>query len=108
MFALNTRIFLKTGTSLEFTRIVEKEVVPLLREQAGFAGAITLFVDGRDESIHLTLWKSREHAEAYIRDLYPDVLSTLWRVLDANPKVQTHEVATSTLHNLSAVLAASL
>jgi hypothetical protein len=107
VFALSARIFLKTGAHAEFTRIVEKEVVPLLRKQAGFADAVTLLVDGCDESIHLTFWNSKEHADNYARDLYPRVLSTLWRVLDANPAVQTYEVASSTMHSAS-VLTASV
>lgn len=101
MFALSARIFLKTRAHAEFTRIMEKEVVPLLRKQAGFADGVTLLVEGRDESIHLTFWSSREHADTYVRDLYPQVLSTLWRVLDANPTVQTYEVASSTMHPAS-------
>lgn len=100
MFALNARIFLQNGAHAEFTRIAEREVAPLVRNQAGFEGAITLIVEGRDEAVHMTLWNSGEHADAYARDLYPHVLSTLWRVLDGNPRVQKYEVATSTLHNV--------
>jgi hypothetical protein len=106
VFALNARIFLKTGAFTEFTKIVEKEVFPLLRKQAGFVDALTLLIEGRNESAYITLWDSKENADAYTRDSYPEVLSALWRVLDGNPSVQTYKVAASTLNHIPIPVAA--
>ena len=46
MFVRNVSINLKPNTLTEFTRTMEKEVIPLLRKQKGFQDEITLSVPG--------------------------------------------------------------
>ena len=42
MFARNLHLHLKPNSVAEFTRTIEKEVIPLLRKQKGFLDEMTL------------------------------------------------------------------
>ena len=46
MFARNVSLRLKPNTLREFTRIFDKEVIPMLRKQSGFRDAITFAIPG--------------------------------------------------------------
>src|SRR5205807_913519 len=46
MFARNVSLRLKPNTLSEFTRIFDKEVIPMLRKQSGFRDEITFAVSG--------------------------------------------------------------
>jgi hypothetical protein len=67
-------------------------------------GEIVLENDG----IHVTairLWDSRAQAEVYDKSAYPQVLESLEKVLDGQPKVRVVTVLHSTVHPLAAVTA---
>ncbi len=107
MFARNVSIRLKPNSLTQFTEAFDKDVLPILRKQAGFRDAITL---GSDDGLHVTsisIWETKEQAEAYNRGTYRDVVKSLEKVLDGEPKVGlTKVVANSTLHTLVDVAAA--
>jgi hypothetical protein len=48
--------------------------------------------------VAISLWDSKEHAEAYSTTGYPEVLKTLDQVLDGTPKVRISDVISSTIH----------
>jgi hypothetical protein len=52
--------------------------------------------------VGISLWDTKEDAEAYNGAGYPDVLKTLSKVLEGTPTVETFEVANSTLHKIAA------
>jgi hypothetical protein len=108
MFSRTVSISLKPNTLNDFTQTFEKEIVPILRKQAGFRDEIAL---SSDDNIHVTaisLWDSRLQAEAYNANSYPAVLKTMDRFLDGTPKVVVSSVINSTSHKLTsaAVVAA--
>jgi heme-degrading monooxygenase HmoA len=97
---------LKPNSETDFTRILESDVIPLLRKQKGFRDELTvLSPDGR-EAVGISVWDGKEHAEAYNRQAYPDVLRALERVTEGPPQVKTYEVANSTFHKIAARVAA--
>jgi len=96
---------LKGNSAVELTRIIEKEIIPLLRKQKGFRDAITLVAPERSQAIAQSFWDTKEDAEAYNRTGYPEVLKALSKVLDGTPKVQTFEVSNSTFHRIAAAQA---
>ena len=103
MFARTVRMQLKPNSVPEFTLMVEKEVIPLLRKQQGFKDEITFLPsDGGKEAVAISLWEQKENAEAYGRGSYPEVLKAMAKVVEGTPQVQTSEVANSTWHKVAA------
>ena len=101
MFARSVSILLKTNRLAEFTRLIENAAVPVLRQQAGFQDALTFVVPGGGEAVAVSLWDEKEHAEAYGRNAYPDVLKALGVVVEGTPQVRTFEVCSSTFHKIA-------
>ncbi len=105
MFARNVAIHLKPNTLGEFKLIFDKEVLPILRKQTGFQDEITFSTPGGMDVIAISLWDTKEHAEAYNTTGYPEVLKSLNKVLDGAPKVRVSDVISSTLHKAVSVAA---
>jgi len=97
---------LKPNSVAEFTKTIEKDILPLLRKQKGFQDEITFVVPGGTEAFGVSLWDNRENAEAYNRETYPEVAKILARVVEGTPKVETYEVANSTFHKIAVAVAA--
>jgi heme-degrading monooxygenase HmoA len=106
MFARTVSLRLKPNTMNEFTRTFDKEVVPLLRKQSGFQDEIAFAVPEELDVVAISLWDTKEHAEAYNTAGYPEVLKILNTVLDGTPKVQVSNVISSTIHVAAGVKAA--
>ena len=106
MFARKVIMQLKPNSVGDFTKAVDKEIIPLLRQQNGFHDEITFIVPGKTEAFGLSLWDKPESAEAYGRKAYPEVLKMLAKVIEGTPKVETYEVAYSTFHNIPAPIVA--
>jgi heme-degrading monooxygenase HmoA len=77
MYTRNVSLKLKANSASEFTRTVEKEIIPLLRKQKGFQDEITLVAPERNEAVAISFWDKKEDAEAYNREKYPEILKTL-------------------------------
>jgi steroid delta-isomerase-like uncharacterized protein len=99
MFARNVSLHVKRGKLNEFTRTFEKEILPIMRRQAGFRDEITFALPGDVEVIAISLWDSREQAEAYNTSDYPKILKLVKAMLDGTPKVQNLNVISSTVHH---------
>ncbi len=106
MFVRNLAIHLRPNTLGEFTRIFDIEVLPILRKQPGFQDEITFSTTPTDTNVTaISVWDSREHAEAYNGTGYPEVLKSLNKVLDGAPKVRVSHVISSTLQKGTAIAA---
>jgi len=106
MFARNIALRLKPNTLAEFTRTLENEVIPMLRKQKGFQDEITFCNLGGMDVIAISLWDTKEHAEAYNAAGYPEILKMLNKVLDGSPRVRVSDVISSTLHKTAVGVAA--
>ena len=102
MFARTVRMQLKPNSVPEFTLMVERDVIPLLRKQQGFKDEITFVPSDGKEAVAISLWEQKENAEAYSRAAYPEVLRVLAKVVEGTPQVQTSEVSNSTWHKIAA------
>ena len=102
MYTRNVSMKLKADSAKEFTRMLENEVIPMLRKQKGFKDEITLVAPERNEAVAISFWDKKENAEAYNREKYPEILKTLSRLVDGTPKVESFEVANSTSHQIAA------
>jgi hypothetical protein len=96
MFARNVSFHLKPGRSTEFTRLLDLEIIPLLRKQKGFQHELALVAPGGADAVTISVWDVKENAETYARGAYPGVLKTLDQVLEGTPQVQMYDVSNST------------
>jgi heme-degrading monooxygenase HmoA len=93
---------LRPDTAADFSQTIEKKILPILRKQKGFRDELTLIAPGGTEAVGISVWDSREQADAYNSASYPEVLRELNKLLDGTPRVQTYEVANSTVHSIAA------
>lgn len=102
MYTRNVSMKLKSNSAAEFTRTLEKEIIPLLRKQKGFQDEISFVAPERNEAVAISFWDKKDNAEAYHREKYPEVLKGLSKVVEGTPRVETFEVANSTSHQIAA------
>jgi hypothetical protein len=102
MFARSISIRLKPNSVAEFTRLIENEALPVLRQQKGFQDELTFVAPGGAEAFGISLWDQKENADAYSRDAYPGVLKALGKVVEGTPQVRAYEVCNSTFHKIAA------
>jgi quinol monooxygenase YgiN len=91
----NVHIELKYGKRNEFIQLFESQVLPVLRQQKIFRDEFSL-VDG-NRVLAISFWDDRKNAEMYHNTAYPKLVEKLNSLIQAPPKVETYEVATTTL-----------
>ena len=106
MYARNVALHLKPNTLSDFTKTFDTNVLPILRKQKGFQDEITFAIPGGTDVVAISLWDTKENAEAYNTAGYPEVLKSLDRVLDGAPKVRVSDVISSTMHRTAAGVSA--
>ena len=106
MYARNVALHLKPNMLSDFTNTFDSKVLPILRKQKGFQDEITFAIPGGTDVVAISLWDTRENAEAYNTTGYPEVLKSLDKVLDGTPKVRVSDVISSTLHRAAPRVAA--
>jgi hypothetical protein len=102
MYARNVSFHLKPGRTTEFTKLLDQNIIPLLRKQKGFQHEIALVTPGGADAVSISVWDLKENAESYARSAYAGVLKALEPVVDGTPRVQMYEVANSTFHKIAA------
>ena len=102
MFVRNVIMTLKQNTASEFGRLIENDILPMLRTQPGFRDEISFVAPERSEAIAISFWETKENCENYETTVYPEILKILAAVVEGTPKVETLVLATSTLHKLAA------
>ena len=105
MFARTVAIHLKPNTLAEFKLLFDKEILPLLRKQTGFQDEITFSHQTGTDVTAISLWDTKDNAEAYNASAYPEVLKTRNKVLDGPPKVRVSDVISSTFQKTTAIAA---
>src|SRR5574342_1019507 len=100
MYARNVTLHLKANSAPEFTRTLETDVLPMLRKQRGFKDEITFVAPNGTDALAISLWENQDNAEAYGRDTYPAVLTTLAAVVEGTPEVESYQVSNSTFHKI--------
>jgi hypothetical protein len=105
MFARRVYMHLKPNSVPEFTQRLEKDVLPLLRKQKGFQDEITFVGQSGREAFAISLWDKAENAEAYSREIYPEVTKFLATVVEGALQVETYDVANSTFHKVAGAAA---
>ena len=106
MFARKVTMQLKPSATAELTQRLEKEIIPLLRKQKGFQDEIVFVAPGGQFAFGISLWDTKENAEAYNGGSYAEVTKILANVIEGNAKVETFNVTNSTFHKIAVAAAA--
>lgn len=101
MFARHLTFQLKPNMSKEFSVTFEKEIMPLLRKQGGFLHELLLVTPEKKEVVAISLWETKEHAETYNREVYPQIEKIMNRFIEGIPVVKTFEAEYSTFHKIA-------
>lgn len=101
MFARHLMLQLKPNVAKEFPVTFEKEILPLLRKQKGFLDELLLVTPEKKEVVAISLWETKEHAEAYNRELYPQIEKIVARFIEGIPVVKKFEAEYSTFHKVA-------
>jgi heme-degrading monooxygenase HmoA len=96
MFARKVAARLKPNSLTEFTNLMEREILPWLRNQEGFLDLITLASRDGSEVATISFWDHMGNARAYNSYGYPEALKILEEILEGAPYVKTFEVVSST------------
>jgi quinol monooxygenase YgiN len=102
MYARHVSFNLKPIKREELIQTFEKDILPLLQKQNGFTDELTFVSPDNKQAIGISLWESKENADVYSRETYPQVLKSLARVAEGTPEVRGYEVPISTLHKTAA------
>jgi heme-degrading monooxygenase HmoA len=100
MFARKVAARLKPNSLTEFTNLMEREILPWLREQEGFLGLMTLAGTDGSEVATISFWDHKGNVQAYNSGGYPEALKILGELLDGTPYVKTFEVVSSMLQGV--------
>ncbi len=105
MFARRVSMHLKPNSAAQFAEIQEKEIIPLLRKQAGFQDEIVFVSPSGTEAFVISLWDRAESAEIYNREIYPGVVKRVATIVEGPLQVDTYNVSNSTYHKIAAAAA---
>jgi heme-degrading monooxygenase HmoA len=100
MYSRHVTLNVKPNQREELTQMFEREILPRLQKQNGFTDEIA-FLSPDNKVIAISLWENKEAADSYSREIYPQVLKSLARVVEGTPEVRGCEVVFSTLHNIA-------
>lgn len=101
MFARLVTLQLKPNVVNEFPVTFEKEILPLLRKQRGFLDELLLVTPEKREVVAISLWDTKEYAETYNRELYPQIEKIVARFIEGLPVVKKFEAEYSTFHKIA-------
>ncbi|HUC55046.1 MAG TPA: hypothetical protein VMR90_13420 [Candidatus Cybelea sp.] len=101
MFARHLLFEVKPNLVNEFPVTFEKEILPLLRRQKGFLDELLLVTPEKREVVAISLWETKEYAETYTREVYPQIEKIVARFIAGIPTVKKLEAQYSTFHKVA-------
>ena len=107
MFVRKVTTLLKPHSISKFSRLMEEDIIPMLRKQNGFQDELTFSDPSEDAVTSISLWDKASNAEIYSRETYPAVLKKLAALIEGTPKLDTYETLGSTFHKSATTLAAA-
>ena len=102
MYARQVSMELNPNSLTDFTAKLESDIIPLLRKQAGFMDELTFVEPDGKRAFAVSLWDSKQNAEAYSQASYTDVTKMLSGMIQGTPQVKTFDVVHSTSHKIGA------
>ncbi len=107
MFARIVEFTPKLAKKEELLKVLHKEVLPILKSQAGFLEFLPFVPDVTAEKwVAITLWAEKRNAERYEIEVYPRVEGVLNPYLSAPSTLKHYNVETSLCHHFVEALTA--
>jgi heme-degrading monooxygenase HmoA len=107
MFTRVVELTSKSGKANELANTINEKAVPILKKQRGFVDETVLVSDMEPTRVlGLSFWNSKEDAERYHREQYPQIHETVKHLLETDPVIRTFDVQSSTTHRITARQAA--
>jgi len=97
-FARNVCFTVRNGKIDEFKRLMNSEILPLVKKEKGFCQDLTLL--NGNIGMSTSVWDDRACAETYNTRTYPEVLQKLNPVLEGTPRVDTYDSIITTTPTL--------
>ena len=91
MFARSVSFQLKLGRAAQFARLLDNDIIPVLRTQKGFQDEVTFVASGGVDAVGISMWDLKEDADKYAHGAYPGVLKALAQVVEGTPEVTTYD-----------------
>ena len=95
MFTHRAKIQLKPNSFIELSQKIHNQIMPALRLQKGFCSGVTSIDTIWQTAIEDTSWETKEDAETYQRNGYPETLKILYGLTDSEPATSIFEVSDS-------------
>lgn len=92
--ARNVQFQIKQGKQDDLRKLLNDELVPMLKKQEGFKSELAIVNDREANAI--SVWDSKAHADKYQTASYPKVMERIQPLIEGTPTVRTFDVAVST------------
>jgi len=91
-----------------YLKVVESEIIPLLRQQSGFVEILSFFPEqAREDTVFtISLWTMKADAEYYEKEFYPQVQAKLRPYLDDPVVIKPYTLETPLFEHFADALAA--
>jgi hypothetical protein len=96
MYARRLTMQLRQNDAADFTRVIDSEIIPLLRKQPGFRDELVLINPTAAQAETISLWNTQESADTFGRGPYADMLKMIERFIKHKPQVEGYQVAKTT------------
>lgn len=97
MFTHRAKIQLKPNSYIKLSQQIQDKIMPALRLQTGFCDGVTSIDTFWMTATEDTHWETREDAEIYQQQGYPETLKILSGVMDAVPVTSIFEFSENKL-----------
>lgn len=98
MYTRLVQATIKSDKLDQFKDAITNQALPLIRQQPGFVDAVEMYSGNRFAC--MTFWRSKEDAERYARDVFPQIIEGAKALLTTNPTAENYEVSNDTVHRI--------
>jgi heme-degrading monooxygenase HmoA len=107
MFTRVVEVNTKNGKAKDVCKTIQEKILPILKSQNGFVDEVTLVsTSNPNRVLALSFWKTREDAQQYQSQQFQNVNNLIRSQLEADPKIETYDLESSTVHQIAAGKAA--
>jgi hypothetical protein len=86
----------KPNMAAEASKVLETKILPILNKCKGFRDAMILTSPDQKETLGISIWDSKEYAEAYERSSSAEVMRMMAPFSEGAPQVKTYDLTFST------------